>query len=332
MNMSVGWIFFYVLVFPGFLFTTVVGLFYAWIDRKVTARVQFRVGPPLLQPFYDFFKLLGKDTFVPEGAPRSVYLGAPLLGLASVSILSTILLVSNMFPTKGFGGDLIVVLYIFAFVPIILITGASASSNPIAALGASREMSLYLAYELPLLIALATVVIQSGGAELDGVKQMHIKIGSLLRWQWAHRPFLYSISGALAFLSAFLCIQAKLGFVPFDVAEAEQEIMGGVIVEQSGPVLGVIKLTKAMLYFAASIFLTVIFWGGFSMPTRQQWWHIFGWLKPVAILVLIILVKNTNPRLRIDQALRFFWSGVLFLSLVGFILAAVGQTSGILWL
>lgn len=314
MNMSWGWIIFYLLVFPGFLFTAVVGLFYAWIDRKVTARIQFRVGPPLLQPFFDFFKLLGKDTFIPEGAPRAIFLGAPLIGLASVSILSTILLVSNIFPQQAFAGDLIVVLYIFVFVPIILIMGASSSSNPISALGASREMTLYLAYELPLLFALATIIVKSGGL---------LKIGDLLQWQWANRPFLYHASGAIAFVSAFLCIQAKLGFVPFDIAEAEQEIMGGIVIEHSGPVLGVLKLTKAMLYFATSIFLTVLFWGGFRSP-RQGWWHIFGWLKPLAILVLIILIKNTNPRLRIDQALRFFWSVVLVLSVVGFILAAVG--------
>jgi NADH-quinone oxidoreductase subunit H len=312
--MSWGWIIFYLLVFPGFLFTAVVGLVYAWVDRKVTARVQFRVGPPLLQPFFDFFKLLGKDTFVPEGAPRAIFLGAPLVGLAAVSILSTILLVSNLFPQHAFAGDLVVVLYIFAFVPIILILGASASSNPISALGASREMTLYLAYELPLLFALATIIVKSGGL---------LRIGDILQWQWANRPFLYYASGAIAFVSAFLCIHAKLGFVPFDMAEAEQEIMGGIIIEHSGPPLAVLKLTKAMLYFATSVFLTVLFWGGFR-PLKEGWWHIFGWLKPVAILVLIILVKNTNPRLRIDQALRFFWSIVLVLSIVGFILASVG--------
>ncbi|MBN2380414.1 NADH-quinone oxidoreductase subunit H [candidate division WOR-3 bacterium] len=325
MNLSAGWIIFYLLVFPGFLFTTVVGLVYVWVDRKVTARVQFRVGPPFLQPFFDFFKLLGKDTFVPEGAPRSIFFGAPILGLASVSILSTVLLVSNFFPSQAFGGDLIVVLYLFAFIPIILIMGASASSNPISALGGSREMTLYLAYELPLLFALATIIVKSGG---------QLKIGDLLNWQWANRPFLYSVSGAFAFVSAFLCIQAKMGFVPFDIAEAETEIMGGIVIEHSGPVLGVLKLTKAMLYFVVSIFLTIFFWGGFRMPVKGEWWHIFGWLKPIAILVLMVLIKNTNPRLRVDQALRFFWSIVLALSVIGFILAAVARSAQtpILWL
>jgi len=323
MDLSAGWVIFYLLVFPGFLFTSVVGLVYVWVDRKVTARVQFRVGPPLLQPFYDFFKLLGKDTFVPEGAPRSIFLGAPLMGLASVSLLSSILLVSNLFPGQAFGGDIIVVLYLFAFVPIILIMGASASSNPISALGGSREMTLYLGYELPLLFALATIILKSGGA---------FRIGDLLEWQWANRPFLYHLSGAFAFVAAFLCIQAKMGFIPFDAAEAEQEIMGGIIIEHSGPVLGVLKLTKAMLYFVVSIFLTILFWGGFRMPTGRQWWHVFGWLKPIAILVLIVLMKNTNPRLRVDQALRFFWSIVLVISVIGFILAAVSRTAGIGWM
>ncbi len=315
MSFSTGWIIFYVLVFPGFLFTSLVGLTYTWLDRKLTARVQFRVGPPFLQPFYDFFKLLGKDTFIPEGAPRSIFLGVPLFALAGVSLISTILLLANIIPGYAFAGDVIVVLYLFAFVPLALILGASSTGNPISALGASREMTLYLAYELPLLFALATVIVKSGGM---------IKIGDLLQWQWNNHPFLYSLSGAIAFITALMCMQAKMGFVPFDIADAEQEIMSGVMIEYSGPPLGVFKLIKGMLYFSVSIFMVIIFWGGFRMPTKEHWWHIFGWLKPLAVLLLMVLIKNTNPRLRIDQAVKFFWSIMLVTSILGFILATVG--------
>lgn len=286
-----GWgLAFRFLVFPGFLFSAIVGLLLTWVDRFVSARVQWRKGPPVYQPFADLFKLLLKQTVVPAAAAKNVFLLAPLLGLAGMCITSVLLFYVNFYPHGSFVGDLIVLVYLFALPPLGLILGASASRNPLAAVGASREMTLYFGYELPFLLALVVPVVKTGG---------EIRLGELVLAQQSSGPFLYSVSGFIAGLIVLMTIQAKLGYVPFDMAEAEQEIMSGVYCEYSGAALAVLRLTKAMMFFLLPLFFVTVFWGGF-----RDWWAI---PKFLLIAVLIILAKNTNPRLRVDQALRFFW-------------------------
>jgi NADH-quinone oxidoreductase subunit H len=286
-----GWkLAFAFVVFPGFVFTASVGLVLTWVDRFVSARVQWRKGPPLYQPFADMLKLLLKETVVPAGASKVAFLLAPILGFAAMCVTAVLLFYVNFFPRGSFVGDLIVLVYLFALPPIAVIIGASASRNPLSAVGASREMTLYLGYELPFLLALAVPVIRTGGA---------IRLGDLVLAQQAGGPFLYSMSGAIAAVIVLICIQAKLGYPPFDIAEAEQEIMSGVLIEYSGVPLAMFRLTKAMMFFLMPCFLVTVFWGGLT-----SWWAI---LKFLAIAVLIILIKNTNPRFKIEHALRFFW-------------------------
>ncbi|HEC77766.1 MAG TPA: NADH-quinone oxidoreductase subunit H [candidate division WOR-3 bacterium] len=295
------------IIFPGFLFSAVIGLFVTWIDRKVTARIHWRVGPPWFQPYADFLKLLLKETIVPEGASKILFLSAPLLGIISMSVLAVMLFSMNFDPTRTFVGDLIVIIYLLALPALGIIVGGSASKNPLASVGVSREMTQYFAYELPFLIAMAIVVIKSGGS---------IKFGEIVAAQQAHGPFLYSISGIIAGVVILLSTQAKLSFVPFDIPEAEQEIMAGPYIEYSGVALAMYKLARAMMFFLLPLFLISVLWGGFA-----DWWAI---LKFLVIVVLIVLIKNTNPRLRIDQALKFFWLGIGILSIIGLIFAFYG--------
>jgi len=301
-------------VFPGFVFTGIVGLFSSWVDRKVTARVQWRVGPPLLQPFYDFVKLLGKETLVPSGGARSTFLAAPIFGLAAVTLVSTILWLANLRQTS-FVGDLIVVVYLLVVPSLALMVGGMASGNPLAATGASREMKLILSYELPFLICLAVVILKSDTSiGLVDISRSHV---------------FDSVSGVTAGIVALLCVQAKLGLTPFDIAEAETEIMSGPYIEYSGVPLGVFKLTQAMMLFTLPVFLITVFLGGIHL---SGWGILWAVLKYVAILVLIIVVKNTNPRIRIDQAMRFFWFILTPIAAAAFVLAALGEFFSIPWL
>jgi NADH-quinone oxidoreductase subunit H len=138
-----------------------------------------------------------------------------------------------------------------------------------------------------------------------------------------------SISGALSAVIALLCVQAKLGFTPFDLAEAETEIMSGPYIEYSGVSLGVFKLTQAMMLFTLPVFLITVFLGGIHL---SGWGILWAILKFVAILVLIVVIKNTNPRVRIDQAVSFFWVYLTPVAVGAFVLAAVGRLLGIPWL
>ena len=300
------------LVFPGFLFTVVAGMLASWLDRKVTARVQWRVGPPWYQSFADVVKLLGKETIVPRGCARAAFVASPIVGFAGVILVSSILGRVNIEPRRGFVGDLIVVLYLFILPSLALIMGGAASRNPIASLGVSREMKLILGYELPFILAILVPVVKAG---------VTISMGGIVEYQRLHGAFLWSPSGWLAFAAAFLCMQAKLGLVPFDIAEAETEINGGPLIEYSGPLLGLFKLTKMMMLIALPLFLLTIFAGGVAF---RGWGAGVSVIKYVLVLVLITVVRNTNPRMRIDQALRFFWGPVTIIAAVAVALAFFG--------
>ena len=306
---------FWILIFPGFLFTVCLGLIASWIVRKVSALVQWRVGPPVLQPFYDVLKLMGKEVLVPQEAQRTVFMAAPLVGLAGVLLLSTLLWRITIDPTKPFVGDIIVAIYLMVLPSLALILGSSASASPHAAIGTSREMKLVMGYELPLVLAFIVVIIKSGG---------NLSLAAI-----AGQTPVLSISGMLAFLVALLCVQAKLGFVPFDMAEAETELGSGVLMEYSGALLALWKITQAMMLVALPLFLVVVFLGGFG---TAGWPLVWGIGKYVLILVLMILIKNTNPRVRIDQAMKFFWVYCGLALVTAIALAIIGDSCGINWL
>ncbi len=297
-----------VLIFPGLLFTAVVGLITSWIDRKVTARVQMRVGPPFFQPFYDVIKYMVKETCVPAGGSKMVFLAAPVVGLAAVSVASTILWRVNIWPEKAFVGDLIVVLYLLTIPAIAVVLGSFASANPIASIGGSREMKLILSYELPFILACLVPVIKTGSIEL----------GRILAEPMAAA----SPAGVIALIVAILCMQAKLTLVPFDMPEAETELTGGAYVEYSGPPLGIFKLTRAMMLFTMPVFLITILWGGIPLRTGALS-LLIGVGKYVALIVITVLVRNTAPRVRIDQAMKFFWGPVTLFGVIAIILAFI---------
>ncbi len=307
--MDTAYLIFQVLVFPGLLFTAVAGLVTSWVDRKVTARVQMRVGPPFLQPFYDVLKLMIKETCVPEGAPRGLFLSAPLVGLAAAALASTLLWRSFLPLGPTFSGDLIVVLYLLTVPALAVILGSFASQNPLASLGGSREMKLLLAYELPFVLAVLVPVIQAHTIRFSGL---------LAAPAAAAAP-----SGLLALVVAVVCMQAKLTLVPFDAPEAETELAGGAYVEYSGPPLGIFKLTRAMMLFTMPVFLVAVFGGGIVFD-RGWLPAVLGVLKVVGLVVVAVLIRNTAPRVRIDQAVRFFWGPATVAALAAVAAALAG--------
>jgi len=307
---------FWVAVFPGFVFTAIVGLLATWVVRKVSALVQWRVGPPITQPFWDVAKLLGKEVLIPQDAQRTVFIAAPLVGLAGVLLLSTMLWRIAIAPSEAFIGDIIVAIYLMVLPSLALILGSSASASPHAAVGTAREMKMVMGYELPLVLAFVVVIIKSGG---------QLSLAAIA----TNAPAL-SISGMLAFLASILCMQAKLGFVPFDIAEAETELGSGVLMEYSGALLAVWKLTQAMMLVALPMFLVTIFMGGFDTNAAGPLALSIG--KYVLVLVLLILIKNTNPRVRIDQAMKFFWVYCGIALAVAVVLAIIGNAYGLTWL
>lgn len=298
---------FYFLIFPGMIFSVFMGGILSWSDRKITARVQFRKGPPFLQPFYDVGKLFYKETILPEHGARLTFLAAPVFALFSATLANVFILLPSIFPGSGFKGDLIVVFYLLTIPSLSYIIGSLASGNPLASLGASREMKLIISYELTFILALACIVIKSG---------MSLSISDIIAAQQEGGAFIGSVSGVLLFIVILFVIQAKLALVPFDMSEAETEIAHGVFIEYSGSAYAIIKMARYIMLFTLPSLIVTLLMGGFRLSGFGILWSV---LKLVVILLLITLIRNTNPRLRLDQAMRFFfiWMNLLAVIAIG---------------
>lgn len=304
---------FYFLVYPGFLFAGIIGGLLSWFDRKVTAYVQFRKGPPLLQPFYDFFKLLlVKETLLPEKGARITFLLAPLFALFGAIISAVFVLLPAFSIDTGFRGDIIVIFYLLVIPSLSYLIGAMSSGNPLASVGASREMKMIISYEITFLLVIIGVILKSG---------MQINLYEIMRFQYVNKPMIGSVSGVLLFIAGLFCVQAKLGLVPFDLAEAETEISEGIFIEYSGSPYAIIKLTKYMMLFVLPSFLIVLFIGGFNLQGIGVLWSV---LKILGVVLLLTLIRNTSPRVKINQAMRFFSVWMNLIAVAGIVLALFG--------
>lgn len=304
---------FYFFVFPGLLFVGITGALLAWFDRKITARVQFRKGPPLLQPFFDFFKLLlNKETILPKHGAPFVFLLAPVFAVFGATMAGVFILLPLFNITDGFRGDLIVIFYLLTIPSFSYITGALASGNPLAAVGGSREMKLILSYELTFLLVIAAVIMKAGQS---------FNLDSVISIQKEGSAFIGSISGILLFIVAIFCIQAKLALVPFDMPEAETEISEGIFIEYSGAAYAMIKLAKYIMLFVLPAFIIALLAGGFRFEGIHILWTV---LKVLGIVLLLTLIRNTNPRIKIKQAVSFFMIWMNLLAVIAIVLISLG--------
>lgn len=301
------------LIVYGFILTAIIGLIASWIDRKVTARIQYRKGPPFFQPVFDILKLMGKETLIPKGASKTVFLVAPLIGFSSVVVVSTLLWVNNNNMSNSFLGDIIVIFYLLAIPSISIMIGGFASGNPLSRVGASREIKLLLGYELPFILAILVPIIKSG---------FSLRLEDIISYQAQNGAFATYASGILALFVCIAVIQAKLGLVPFDSPEAETEIIAGPMIEYSGTGLAIFRLMKNMLLFTLPFFLIILFLGGLNFDGIHI---LYSAIKYIILLLIITLIRNTNPRLRIDQAMRFFWGPVTGVAVIAVILAVLGK-------
>lgn len=304
---------FYFLVFPGLLFAGVAGGLLSWLDRKVTAWVQFRRGPVLMQPFYDFLKLLlVKETIVPARGSVLTFLAAPVFGLFGAGISAVFILLPAFGIASGFTGDVIVIFYLLTIPSLSYVIGALASGNPLASVGASREIKLMAGFELTLLLIFAAVIMKSG---------MNISLYGIIEYQQENGALIGSLSGILLFIAVIFCIQAKLGMVPFDIAEAETELSEGAFIEFSGPPYALIKLTKYIMLLVLPALAGAMLLGGLHFGGLSGLWSV---LKILAVVLLLTLIRNTNPRVKVGQAMRFFFIWMNALVIAAIILGYLG--------
>jgi formate hydrogenlyase subunit 4 len=276
------------------------------VIRKLKAIVHSRKGPPITQPYLDLLKLLGKEDL--RVTTSLVYRLAPMLALASIMVVA-LLTPMGLGAPLGFTGDFIVLLYFAAFSAVAIMLSGFASGNPYAYLGAAREMMLLLTVEPVMAVALVVAALKSGSLGLD----------NLVNWQLAHGPSVSMVVAGIAFL---LALQAQAAKLPFDVAEADQEIMGGPFIEQGGPRLALFKLTCWAKQLVFSFLLVQVFvpWPRLGLPAADL---AVTAVKVLVVVVLIGLVDVVNPRLRIDQSMNYY-ARVVFVSLAALAFAVVG--------
>ena len=308
---------FHIFVFPGLLFVCIIGLLLAGIDRKVLARMQKRVGPPLVQPFYDFFKLMGKETIVPHAANKAVFLSAPVVGFASLVVTMLFIPVFGYSAFSG-KGDLIVILYLLTIPAVALIVGGSSSGSPFAGIGISREMVTMMSYEFPLIMILLAVAKKAGGAKLL------FSLTGIVAWQQSHGSGISHMALIPAALAMLLVIPAEVGTQPFDVAEAETEICEGPLIEYSGAPLAVFKLNTAMKMFVMTSLFTCLFFGGIDTGIVALNALILVAICIVLTILCMTLIHAVTARLKIEHLFKFYWTFVAGLALCSLILVWIG--------
>lgn len=295
----------------------VLDIMLVWVERKVVARFQGRLGPNrvgpfgLFQPFPDIIKLIIKEDITPTGADKLVYNMAPILSLASVILLWAVVpLASNIF-----GTDLnVALLYLVAAGAIgtlsIIMAGWS-SNNKYALLGAFRQVAAMISFEIPMVVALLIPTILTGSLSLKVITEAQ----SGGKWF-----FILSPLGALLFLISAI---AELGRSPFDLNEGESEIVSGYHIEYTGMKFGLFYAGELLHAFTFGGFLSVMFFGGWHGPWASQspLLAVFYFVAKAMIGYWVIMwIKYTVPRIRIDHMLAFNWK---FLTPVGFALLIV---------
>jgi formate hydrogenlyase subunit 4 len=309
---------FAILIFPGGLFALALGLFLKGADRKVLARLQRRVGPPLHQPVIDLLKLLTKETLIPKTANELAFRLAPVLGLTGVLVTAAVLPIGGVWNGVSGLGDLLVLLYLLPIPAMALMLAGCASSSPYGALGFSREMCVMFAYEMPLIASFLAVAVRVGGA--SGSLS---SLDAIIAYQLQHGPLLLDPVMLPAAVALLLFIPGTMGHGLFDIPEAEPEVLEGPLLEYSGPLLAVFHLMSAVklvvvLELAVALLCPNPIGGGI---VGNLAWHVCKCLA--LLLVSVTCFRAATGRLRLDQGFSFFVKYTSPLALVSLGLAVM---------
>ena len=285
--------FFNILIFPGFLFLGIYSLIFAFLDRKIYARLQNRIGPPWFQPLADFLKLLGKESIIPEDADKKVFAFLPVLAMAAVTAAYLYIPIYSQVSLYPFEGDLIVVLYLLTLPTLSFFLAGWYSTSVYAAIGAVRALTQLFSYEVPLFMALLSPALLANTWSLSGITTYYS----------AHP--LYLLINIPAFVVAIVSAQGKLERVPFDIPEAETEIVSGNFVEYSGRLFAIFRMAIDCELVVVSSLVASIF-----LPFHPEavWLGFIAYvIKTLVILIILAIFRSIMARVRIEQMVSFCW-------------------------
>ncbi len=278
---------FRLLVYPGFLFLFFCAMLFSWLDRRIIARVQGRVGPPWYQPLADFIKLLTKEDVLTTGAHALASSVLPMVSLVSVLTAALYVPVAGV-SADSFDGDLIVVLFLLSMPALTYFLAGWVSVGVYSIIGGHRSLLQYFSYEVPFLIALAGPAVLSGSWRIADIiaYQGHTIWGALTQ--------------PLGFLLAVVGLIGKLKRDPLDIPKAKSEVVGGPLTEFSGRKLALWHLALDMQTVVGIFLLVNLFLGGSRFLTGLPAFPVFA-LKALGVLLMLSLASALYARLRIDQ-------------------------------
>ena len=305
------------LVFPGILFAGAVGLLFAGIDRKLTGHMQHRIGPPIWQEFLDIGKLFGKEDITPTAANSFIFNCAPLLCFGAIMAVMLLLPINSSQPVLTSVGDLIVIIYLLNIPAVCMMLAGYASGCPFGTIGSSRYVVQLFGYELAFIIAALAAAANVGWS---------LSLSSIVSYQAQNGWMVSQVALIPAAIAILIAAQGKLLRTPFDIPEAESEIVHGSLTEYSGPKLAILRIAYDIELFVVAAVITVLFFGG-PVPHTIGGIYIPGvvsfLIKCFGIVVLSTVIRNIAARLRIDQALKFFWTFPTLLAAISLLLVVV---------
>jgi NADH-quinone oxidoreductase subunit H len=308
---------FRVLIFPGFTFILLLTMLCDWVERKMEARMQNRIGPTytgpagILQPFADFVKLLTKEDIVPSNTRSLVFKFAPILSFSFFVFAFFFLPVDgvNVIPNSSFEGDLIFVLALVSVANFFLFLSGWSSTNPYSAIGATRVLTQFLGYDIPLFIFAVTSAFLASDLNISTIA--------------ASQPVPFALLIPWAFVLFIVTLQAELEKDPFDIPHAETEIVAGYETEYSGRRLAFLKLAKDVQVVLGAVIVVELFLSGPYGPVilglPAFWYTLWFIFKVLFVIMITEYLTCVFARLRIDQVLVINWRMLIPLSILSLV-------------
>jgi len=283
---------------------------FGWLERKSIAKAQFRHGPTyvgkfgILQNLADIVKLLAKENIIPKNADKLVFSTAPLLLLALFIFLIYLLPFSNSLGIAISVG-LLAIFVLLSFAPLLIFLTGAASGNKFSLISAQRSVIMSLAYEVPLILSVAAVALYAGSFNIVNIVNSQARI-----------PFIVLMP--IGFIVFFIAMLAELERPPFDLREADSELIAGWLVDVGAPYYAVALFVDYTRMFLGSLLISLLFLGGWLGPYLPS--LIWLLIKAFVVAVVVVIIRATTVRMRLDRLMRFGWFWLLPLAVLNIIL------------
>ncbi len=306
-----------IIVFPGILFLLLLAFFYEWIDRKLYARIQNRYGPlhtgpaGLYQPVADFVKLLAKEDIVPMVCDKLVFNAAPIIYLALPLTALFVIPIAGNSSIVAFEGDLLLIMFVFTLTIITVFLAGWSSINRYSIIGGVRAILQMMSFEIPMGLALIGPAIAAQSLSISTISQMQTNA----IWNIFLQP--------IGFIVIVVCLLAELETAPFNIPEAESEVVAGWLTEYSGRKLAMFRLGRNLELILCSALISALYLGGIQQIAFIPAPVIFL-IKTIAVVLLLSFLRAIFARLRLDQSISGMWKYLLPLAVLQIVLILAG--------